>query len=299
MPGLMRLDKAAASASKRRQFHVLLTVTAPHERIIFTVAVLLILALLTWVLFGRIEHGITVDGVLIKPGDRYEVVSVEPGHLIEFLVRPGDRVKDGDEIARQSVPELNREIAALRRSVDLLERENPRSGENSASILPRLAAARAALLEMEARRTAREMIIAHIGGEVMAFLSEPGSFVSAGTSVARIRNSFNVEPGSIQAVLRVEPSIAQRIRTGLTATVEVTVPGSDPQRLTGEVGSVTAGPLPKWLASLQPATEDSLHRIDIMLRQVPESPLPGGSSCRVRIVLGKAPPIALLSPGLL
>lgn len=298
MLGLQRLDQTAGSRNKRRQLDILLTVTAPHERIVFVVATLLVLALFAWALFGRIEHGVTIDGVLIKPGPRYEVVSVEPGHVLELFVSPGDRVRAGDPIARQSVPELDREVAALRRRLDLVEREAAQGETSHASLTTLLQDARAALLGTEARRAARELIVAHAEGEVMTSESAPGEFVHAGASVARIRGASDAEAGPLQAVLRVVPSVAQRIRPGMRATVDVAMPGGGAQLLRGEVVSVTAGPLPKWLAAMRPATEASLHRIDITLSQAPETPVPNGTACTVRVVLGRSPPAALLVPGL-
>ena len=177
MISLQRLDQAAASRNKRRQYDVLLTVAAPHERIVFIVTTLLILAFLAWALLGRIEHGVMMDGVLVKPESRYDVVSAGPTH----------------------------------------------------------------------------------------------------------------------AVLRVVPGIARRIRPGMQATVDVAIPGSGTQILQGVVASVTAGPLPKWLATMEPETEDALHRIDIALHQEPGRPVSNGAACRVRIAFGAESPVALLT----
>ncbi len=292
MISLQRLDQAAASRNKRRQYDALLTVAAPHERIIFIVTIVLMLVFLAWALFGRIEHGVTIDGVLIKPGSRHDVVSAEPGYLIEFFSFPGNYVKAGDPIARQSVPELAREVEALRRRVDLLEREAGQTGENSAL----LSSLRTTLLEMEARRDVREIIVTHIEGEIMTLQSEPGKFVPAGSSVARIRSGPDAKAGLTHAVLRLPPGIAQRIQPGMQATVDVAIPGRGTQILQGAVDSVTAGPLPKWLATMEPVTEDALYRVHVVLHQEPGHPVSNGAACRVRIVLGEDSPTALLVP---
>lgn len=115
------LEGAASSRNKRQQLDHLLRITAPHERIILAGIGVVLLALMAWALFGSIVRSVTIDGVLIEPGLRHEVVSTEPGYLVEFLVVPGDRVEAGDPIARQSVPELVRETAALRDRVEMLE----------------------------------------------------------------------------------------------------------------------------------------------------------------------------------
>ena len=291
MLNVQRLDQAAASKTKRGDLDVLLTVTAPRERVALAIVAVLILALFAWTLFGRMEHGVVVDGVLIEPGPHQEAVTAEPGHLLEFFVVPGDRVEAGDRIARQSVPELEREIAALSGRAELLEREVMKESKTTASLPLLLESTRAALLEMEARRSAKEIIVAHIEGEIVALQSAPGDYLPIGASVARIRS---VEAGPIQAVLRVVPSIARRIRPGMQAMVDVAMPGGGGQQLKGEVASVTAGPLPRWLAAMQPATGEFLHRIDIAFHQAPERSAPNGAAVRVRIVLGASPPVALL-----
>ena len=103
------LEEAAASRNERQQLDHLLRVAAPHERAILAGIAALVLALVSWALFGSVVRTLTIDGVLIKPGERYEIVSSEPGHLVEYLVEVGDRVAAGDPVARQSVPQLDRE----------------------------------------------------------------------------------------------------------------------------------------------------------------------------------------------
>jgi len=294
MPGLGRLNKAAASRAKRRQYDVLLTVTAPHERLIFSVTFSLILVVLAWALLGRIEQTIKIDGVLIKPGTRHEVVSAEPGHLVEFHALPGHYVNMGDPIARQSVPELDREVMHLQHTIDDLDSDATNAENNKDSLYSQLMAARAALQGLEARRATRETIVTHIAGEVIAWQAEPGNFIVTGTSVAQIRSHSDVRNESAIAVLRVTQDIAKRIKPGMQALVEFTLPGGDKHKIEGEVESVVQGPLPNWLATVNPAVEVSLHRIDVAFNQTHELEIPDGASCQVRIVLGEATPASLL-----
>ncbi len=284
------LDDTATSRNKRQQLDHLLRITAPHERIILAGIGVVLLALVAWVLFGNIVRGVTIDGVLIEPGPRHEVVSTEPGYLVEFLAAPGDRVEAGSPIARQSVPELERETAALHNRVETLETELRQVGGNSGTLRSLLASAEVALLQMEAQRSARELIASPTGGEIMALLSAPGEYLPAGGAVAHIRDAHD-QP--LQAALRVVPRIAQRIQPGMRASVEVVMPNGATRRLDGEVVSVTPGPLPNWLASLRPAVKDSAHRIDVVLHQASDLDVPDGTPCRVRIVLGRHAPAEL------
>lgn len=147
------LDDAAANRNKRQQLDHLLRIAAPHERIILAGIGVALLALVVWVLFGSVERSVTVDGVLLKPGIRHEIVSAEPGHLVEFLVSPEDKVEEGDAIARQTVPELEREMIALRDQIEILEAGIRQVGGDITHSL--LTSAQEALLQMEARRIAK------------------------------------------------------------------------------------------------------------------------------------------------
>ncbi len=286
--------QALASKNQRQQLDHLLRVTAPHERIILTGIGLLLLTLVTWVFFGSVVRDVTIDGVLVAPGARYDIVATEPGHLAEFLVAPGDRVEAGDPIARQTVPEIARETAALRDRIELLEAEiGPAAG--GSNLLSRLAAARVALLQLEVRRSTRERIVSEIAGEVTALRSAPGDYLSAGSAVAQVRDSRERAP---RAVLQVAPRVAQRIQPGMRASVDVATPDGGTRRLPGRVAAVSAGPLPEWLAELGPALAEPGRRVDVVLHDTAVLSLPDGTPSRVRIVLGRQSPAALFDVGL-
>ena len=183
------LEKALASKDQRQQLDHLLRVTAPHERLLLAGIGVLLLALAVWAFFGSITLGLRLEGVLIEPGDRYEVMAAEPGHLVEVLVVPGDRAEAGDAIARQTAPGLERETEALRERVELLETEIRQAG-GGGGLRSVLDTALAALLEIEARRSARELIVSQLAGEIMTLRSSPGDYLSAGAAVAQLRAGF-------------------------------------------------------------------------------------------------------------
>lgn len=284
------LDQAANSRNKYQQLDHLLRVTAPHERMILAGIGVVMLALASWALFGSIVRTVTVDGVLFEPGVRHELVSSEPGYLEAFLVVPGDHVEVGDPIARQSVPELDGEAAVLRDRVDMLKSELRQADGEGSGLPSLLAAAQVALLQMEARRSAREVIVSPVAGKVTALRSAPGEYLPAGGGVAQLRET---EDQPLQAVLQVAPHMAKRIQPGMRASVEIMMPDDAQRRFDGEVSSVTPGPLPAWLAALRPAAPDATHRVDVVLHHASDLSLPDVTPCRVRIVLGQQPLTAL------
>ena len=280
----------SGNRNKYQQLDHLLRVTAPHERMILAGIGLVMLALAAWALFGSIVRTVTVDGVLFEPGVRHELVSSEPGYLEAFLVVPGDHVEVGDPIARQSVPELDGEAAVLRDRVDMLKSELRQADGEGSGLPSLLAAAQVALLQMEARRSARELIVSPVAGKVTALRSAPGEYLPAGGAVAQLRET---EDQPLQAVLQVAPRMAKRIQPGMRASVEIMMPDDAQRRFDGEVSSVTPGPLPNWLATLRPAVPDATHRVDVVLHHASDLSLPDVTPCRVRIVLGQQPLTAL------
>ena len=281
----------AASANRRQDLDHLLLVTAPHERMVLAAVGVILAGIGIWALFGSITRDITLDGFLIEPGTRHEVVAAEPGYLAEFLVARGDRVEAGAGIARHTVPELDRESALLRDRVALLESQVEQSG-GGAGGGELLAAARAALLQLEAQRPAREVLVSPAAGHVAALHAAAGDYLPAGGAVAHVREAADRPLG---AVLRVPPDMAQRLRPGMAASVEVEQHGGVTHRLDGVVAAVA--PLPHWLAAWPPAVAESGQRVDIELQLASALSVPDGTPCRVRIVLDRQAPAALLGLG--
>ena len=151
------------------------------------------------------------------------------------------------------------------------------------------------MLELEAKRAARELLVSGVGGEVMAVRSEPGRFLSTGTPVAQIRSGGTER---IQAVLRAAPAVANRIRPGMEVSVEAMLPDGTTLQLKGEVAE-GAAPLPGWLAAIPPAAAPDAKRIDIDIdiHGAADVSVPDGTPCRLRILLGRQPPAALLGIG--
>ena len=289
-----QLDQAAANRNKRQQLDHLLRISAPHERVILAGIGLAFLALVVWVSFGSIARSVVLEGVLLKPGVRHEIVSAELGHLVKFMVDPGDQVEEGDPIARQTVPELDREVVALRDQIEILEAGIRQVGGDGTHSL--LASAQEALLQMESRRAAKEVIVSHMSGEVMALRVAPGDYLPAGSAVAQLRNQGNQ---TLQAVLQVGSRIAKRLQPGMQASVEFMMPDGTMRETDGAVASITSGPLPHWLAAFRPEDMNAVHRVDIAFdpstnQQGPA--VPDGTPCRVRIMLGQHSLIALLDP---
>ena len=284
----------AASKSKRQQLDHLLRITAPHEHFILVGIGLLLLAGMAWALFGSVARSVVVPGVLLEAGTRHEVVMAEPGYLLEFLVVPGDSVEAGEPIALQSVPGLERELVALRNRISLLEEEISQTAVAYSNRRELLVSARTTLLELEARRDARQLITSQSAGALTALRAAPGDYLPGGAPVALVRAADN---RPLRVALHVPPELARDLRALMPASIEVALPDGTMQRLEGEIAALSAGPSPHWLQELLPAATGFEHRVDITLHRAEGLAVPDGTPCRVRVVLGRYPPVALLRPG--
>ena len=284
------LRLVAEIKDQRERLHRRLRVSAPHESLVLAAVALVILAIVAWLVFGTVARSVSADCVVIEAGERWAVASAEPGQLLQFLVGPGDHIDAGQPIARQSVPELDREAEVLRERLDGLQAESAPTG----ALRPLVAPVREALLQVSVRRAVRESIVSQRAGTVMDLLSVPGAFLSPDTPVALIRAAGDA---SHSAVLRVDREVGRRIQPGMQASVEIPVTDRGTRRLTGVVASVAAGPLPRWLAEVEPAVPVSAYRVDISLTPEAGPVVPDGTACRAGIALGGQSPADLFFLG--
>jgi HlyD family secretion protein len=78
---------------------------------------------LVWGGFGTIQTRVQGTGVLIRTGGVHDVTSVTGGRVVDVAVRPGDRVFEGQVIARIEQPELGDAIEQARGRLDDLRRQ--------------------------------------------------------------------------------------------------------------------------------------------------------------------------------
>ena len=287
-------EQAIAASANRQHLDRLLRVTAPHERIVLAAVGLILAGLTVWVLFGSIVRNVTLDGVLLAAGERHEVVATEAGYFREFLVEPGDRVEPGTAIARLNVSALTRETAVLRDRVARLESSAGQPAGDGTNAAAELVAARAALMQMEAQRAVRELLVSQTGGEVMSLRSAAGEYLPAGAAVAQLRDAGD---GRFRVTASVTPRVAQRLRPGMRASVEIQLPDGGTRRLEGTVRAEAAGPSPTGLPELPAASAGSARRIELDLEAESDPALRDGTPCRIRIVLGRTSLASLLGLG--
>ena len=272
-----------------------LQVTAPHEWMVLAGIGLSLLLFLVWAAFGSVERRLSVEAVLVRPGERHAVISPVSGTIVETAAAVGDALEAGQTIARVRPPEAERQARVARRIVGAVE-DGMRRSEGAAAALREalLAAARRELGAVE--RRAGESIAAPRAGELLAHRLVPGRPVRAGETVAWIRDRSE---DAWQALAFAAPRDAARLAAGMDAEVLTAPPGGPgPGALAARVLDVSPRPAaaPAWLAGLGLAPPAPAHLIRLEV-DAPPLPVADGAPVRARIALGRRSLAALLLAG--
>ena len=124
-------NTVANAKKEREQLDRLLTISTPRERLLVAAIALSLLILAAWLFFGSVARSLSVDGVLIEPGENplegnrtvQALVWVERGaapHIkagmpavIELHPAEGEADTFAGEVAKISPAPLSEELAAL------------------------------------------------------------------------------------------------------------------------------------------------------------------------------------------
>ena len=269
----------------------LLRVTAPHEWTILVGLVVVLLGIVAWGLFGRLERVISVDCTLVQPGERRAIVSGVAGTVVEVLTGTGDAVEVGQTIARVRLPEVDRQVRIVGAKVGLLESQLVDSP--TAQTREMLQIARAELLELQAVAAVGDRIISSHAGEVTALGLVPGQAVAVGAEVAQVRVG---DDHRLQAVAIVEPAHAQRVASGMAARVLVKTERGT-QALAVEVSEVSPQSItaPEWLTVAGLPARGQQIRLDFR-KSPPDLAAFHGRRGRLHIVTHRQAPVSLLMP---
>jgi HlyD family secretion protein len=96
--------------SSPEQLDELITVTSPRGWISLAGLGLVILAALVWGIFGSIPKTVNGQGILIRGGAVYDVVSLGAGVVAQITVRPNQVISADDVVAQIHQPELQLRI---------------------------------------------------------------------------------------------------------------------------------------------------------------------------------------------
>ena len=273
--------RALERQTEQESIDALLRVTAPHEWIIATGLVALLLACLAWGFLARIELTMQIDGVLAKAGERGVIVSALPGRILDLPTSPGDTIPAGATVATLQPAGLEMRLRLVEaREAALTDTANRPDG-SGAALQTALQAARAERLELEALERSGSQVASSRGAEITALLVGVGEAVDAGTPIALVRFDGSDPP---EAVVFLDPEQAGALQTGMAARIRYeTAEGGATGELQAELSSVSEPrPMPSWLA-VTPVGAGQTRE-------------PAGRLARFSIVGGNAPDFNDLSP---
>ena len=279
-------EKALARRSRRETLDARLQVTAPHEWLFVSGLAAALIVLLAFGLLGRAERSLSIETVLVRPGERVDVVAGVSGVVIDVLPKVGDTVAPGQPIARIRTPEALRLDAVVDRLHESLENANDPRDQAAVEGLRALGARLSETGRWPADHPTTQDVLTPQGGEIVALALAVGQRVGAGELAARIR----AEPGGpVEALGFVTGDEAQRIAPGMQAQVLLHVASAGaPRNLRARVEEVFprfVAP-PPWLADfgLERPPHAHLLRATVTDEEVP--PVVDGAGGVLRIVLG-------------
>ena len=280
-------EKALARRARRETVDARLQVTAPHEWVLVSGLAATLVVLLAYGLLGRVERSLSIETVLVRPGERVDVVAGVSGVVVEVLSEIGDTVEPGQPIARVRAPEAERWGAVLRGLPESMANADAAQSTAAAEGLRALlAAARSETAQRGADGFATADITTPRGGELVTLALVAGQRIAAGEFAARIRAA---SAGPMEALGFVTREEAMRLAPGMQAQVRPAVPGAGtPGVLPARVEEVSPRvvPPPPWLTEfgLEPPARSHLLRATL---EGPEPrPVIDGAGGTLRIVLG-------------
>ena len=281
-------EEALARRTRREAVDARLQVTAPHEWLFVSGLGVALLVLLGFGLVGQAERGLSVDAVLVRPGERIDVVAGTSGVVVEVLAAAGETVAEGEPIARVRTPAAEGLASVLHGLRESLENgADPAAAEV-------LRALGGPLSGVGRPATSRRLIddfptldiLAPRSGVLATVVLSAGQRVGAGDLAARIRT---VVEGPVEALGFVAGEDAARIAPGMEARVRLDAPGSAPSRmLRARVAEVSAGGAPPpWIAGFGLKPPPRGHLLRATLTEESARPVVDGAGGTLRIVLGR------------
>lgn len=287
-------ERALRRRARQEPLDDRLQITAPHEWLIVAGFAGMLLALIVYGLFARVEFARSYEAVLVLPGERHYLVAPVSGVVLNVLVEATDTVAPGQPIANiQTSAEAQHWESVIVGIIDVLKESGQLTDGNQEELLHALLAARE-----DAESTYETEVVSPYAGEVVALDLVPGQAVSAGDSVGLVRTG---SPGQPEIVTFVSPDEAARLRAGMEAQVIVGRPGNGAARtFPGQVADVSArsDTPPKWLSDQGLAIPQQPHQLRVsLLRDARNLPMVDGLGVSLRIVLARESLVSLLAPG--
>jgi HlyD family secretion protein len=116
------LDRLASP----EQLDQMLQITDPRGWIALVSLGAVLATAVIWSIVGVVPENVNATGILVKSGGVYEVVPIAGGRVVDVSVGVGERVNEGQVIARVDQPEMRDRLAGAQATLLALQSENVR-----------------------------------------------------------------------------------------------------------------------------------------------------------------------------
>lgn len=287
-------ERAMARKTQPEPVDDLMRVTAPREWMLLVGVAAVLAAVVLWGSLATIERTVSVRGVVLKAGERHEVVAPTAGSVSAILVAPGDRVEAGQPIAHMELPEMGWRRRVVEARISALESQKESLGAAASWTGIELSSARAELAEIEALESAGRTIVSPRSGELTALRIAAGQAAAAGEAIAEVR----ADGGDLlEAVGLAEAAQASGVSGGMEARVVCSVDGPA-TAFAARVLDVADGSraVPSWLSRFGLSSGDRMPgaRLLRVALDSTESQVSEGTPCLLEVILSRQTPLRLL-----
>ena len=288
-------ERAMARKTQPEPVDDLMRVTAPREWMLLVGVAAVLAAVVLWGSLATVERTVSVRGVVLKAGERHEVVAPTAGSVSAILVAPGDRVEAGQPVARMELPEMGWRRRVVEARISTLESQRESLGAAAAAWIGiELASARAELAEVEALESAGRTIVSPRSGELTALHVAAGQAAASGEAVAEVRAGGG---DLLEAVGIAEVAQASGVSGGMEARVVCSVDGPA-TAFAAQVMDVADGSraVPSWLSRFGLSSNGRLPgaRLLRVALDSPDAQVSDGTPCLLEVILARQTPLRLL-----
>lgn len=240
-------ETALQNLSSPEQLDQLIKITQPRAWLVLATLGFVLCAGLLWSVFGSLPSTLSGQGIIIRQGGTYNIVSLGSGVLTHFdSFKTGQPIRKGQVLAHVGQPllELQRDAAAAElERLELAQQSppgKPGADQGTRRISAALMTARARLAELSAQLAMVGSVVSTHDGVVVELLASEGDVVTANQPVLSLEQTTR----SLEALIYLPPqSQAERIRPGMTVQLSPsTAPKERYGYLMGKVISVSKYP---------------------------------------------------------
>ena len=159
MPGADDLfrKKALDKLSSPEQLDVMMQVMSPAGWVALAGAGLVLVFVVIWSVVGTIGIRVDGQGILIRGAEVYDVTSAAQGRVKEVLVKPGERIRAGQVVARLEQTEMELRLANMKDRLKQMEAQKSEVGSTGKSLVTQY---EAQLAELRQKVVTQEKLVA-------------------------------------------------------------------------------------------------------------------------------------------